>query len=198
MAFAKNAIPSNLISATKTLWTLKSDCNNPNYYCFYYSATHVTSQILQPKSVIKQYWGSSHLSVSKTMCWISLPNRTVHTSTTTPATTKTWRQRQRRRCTERPSLSTLIQGRSPHRGQAILPDTEPVLAGNRSETSCWSISTTSSSFKRVRRSSTTAECRACPPATRATSNDGEEIILALLQQPVWPDVGTKKLPNLPQ
>ena len=39
---------------TPILWTLICDCSNPYKFCFYCSATHVTSQVLHPKSVPTQ------------------------------------------------------------------------------------------------------------------------------------------------
>ena len=38
-------------------WTLISDPSDPYKFCFYCLATHVTSQVLQPKSVHKRYRG---------------------------------------------------------------------------------------------------------------------------------------------
>ena len=38
-------------------WTLIIDLSDPYKFCFYCSATHVTSQVLQPKSVNKWYRG---------------------------------------------------------------------------------------------------------------------------------------------
>ena len=39
------------------LWTLISDRRDPYKFCFYCSATHMTSQVLQPKTVNKWYRG---------------------------------------------------------------------------------------------------------------------------------------------
>ena len=39
------------------IWTLISDPSDPYKFCFYCPATHVTSQVLQPKSVHKRYRG---------------------------------------------------------------------------------------------------------------------------------------------
>ena len=36
-------------------WTLKSNCSDPYKFCFYCSATHVMSQVMQAKSVKKCY-----------------------------------------------------------------------------------------------------------------------------------------------
>ena len=40
-----------------SLWTLISDHSDPYKFLFYCPATHVTSQVLQPESVNKQYRG---------------------------------------------------------------------------------------------------------------------------------------------
>ena len=39
------------------VWTLISDRRDPYKFCFYCSATHMTSQVLQPKTVNKWYRG---------------------------------------------------------------------------------------------------------------------------------------------
>ena len=48
-------------AANFRLWIQISD---PYKFCFYCSATHVTSQVLQPKSVNKRYEGATRLAVS--------------------------------------------------------------------------------------------------------------------------------------
>ena len=46
------------------IWTLISDLSDHYKFCFYCSATHVTSQVLQPKSVNKLNRGTTLLEVS--------------------------------------------------------------------------------------------------------------------------------------
>ena len=51
------------------LYTLISNLSDPYKFCFYCSATHVTSQVSQPKSVNKRYrghGGTTRLAVSIT------------------------------------------------------------------------------------------------------------------------------------
>ena len=48
-----------------------TDRSNPYKFCFYCSATHVTSQVLQPKLVNKRYRGRhTVISVHRTLCKI--------------------------------------------------------------------------------------------------------------------------------
>ena len=46
-----------LLQDTNLLCTLISDRRDPYQFSFYCSATHVTSQVLQPRSVNKRYRG---------------------------------------------------------------------------------------------------------------------------------------------
>ena len=53
----------SIVYDMSTVQTLISVLSDPYKFCFYCSATHVMSQVLQPKSVNKRYRGTTRLAV---------------------------------------------------------------------------------------------------------------------------------------